>query len=217
MTFEEFHKKQTTLPYFDELISKIDNEYTSSVCYPARPNIFRAFSFTNNLNDIKVVILGQDPYFNAGLATGLAFAVPRTAKRPHSLSVIFNELKRQYPDITLNDTTLEPWAKQGVLLMNTILSVRDKAANSHSKLGWHNYTYAVLNELNNANHPIVFIGWGTAAQNDITSTITDPRHLKLFCAHPASLRGGFKGNNHFIDCNEFLKANNMTPINWNLP
>lgn len=199
--------------YKDGLRGFLMEEYTNNTCYPAKENIFAAFRNTP-LNKVKVVILGQDPYHEPGQAMGLSFSVPATEKLPPSLKNIYKELESEFGKCPANgDLTF--WAKQGVLLLNTILSVRKGEAKSHHGHGWESFVENIIKRINEEDRPIVFLLWGKDAQS-FKKYLTNPKHLVLTTSHPSpfSANRGFLGCNHFIEANSFLLNNGITTINW---
>ena len=202
--------------YFLNIVDFIDREYESKTIYPPYDEIFNAFKLTS-INDVKVVILGQDPYHEKGQAHGLSFSTPEGRPIPRSLKNIFKEINNEY-DFPIPDSgCLENWARQGVFLLNTVLTVEEGNANSHSDCGWQIFTDNVIKILNKQNQPIVFLLWGKQAEKK-KELITNPNHLVLITSHPSpfSARRGFFGSNHFKLANEFLKENNIDEINWKL-
>lgn len=215
-SWKEFFEKQKSKPYFAQLTEKLDTEYSTKEIFPPREQIFDAFEKCP-LSNLRVVIIGQDPYHGAGQAHGLAFSVPRGAKIPPSLRNIFAEL---HADLGLEPPphgNLESWAKQGVLLLNSSLTVESGRAGSHASLGWAELTAEVLDFLNNFESPLVFILWGNHAQK-LGQKITNPRHLKIESAHPSPLsaRRGFFGSRPFSKANHFLRGNDLSEIDWNI-
>lgn len=200
--------------YFKELNDYLDNRYKVSKIYPPKDLIFNAFNLTN-YDDVKVIILGQDPYHEEGQAMGLAFSVPLGTKLPPSLKNIFKEIEDEFNILKLNNGDLTYLAKQGVLLLNTILTVEEGKPLSHKNKGWEIFTDNIIKYLNEDNKPKVFMLWGDNAISK-TKLITNPNHLVLTSAHPSPLSAyrGFFNNNHFRLCNEFLKKNNLKEINW---
>lgn len=194
----------------------IEDEYANKTIYPPQDEIFNAFKLTQ-LSDIKVVILGQDPYHEENQAHGLAFSTPDGNPIPRSLSNIFKEINSEYGYEIPSSGCLEKWAKQGVFLLNTVLTVEKSNANSHSKCGWQNFTDNVIKEINKQNQPIVFMLWGKQAEKK-KELLNNPNHTVLVTSHPSpfSARRGFMGCNHFKKANEFLKENNVDEINWKL-
>ena len=208
---EEFKKD-----YFLKIKEFIDDEYSSKTVYPPYDEIFNAFKLTS-LSDVRVVILGQDPYHEEGQAHGLAFSTPHGRPIPRSLKNIFKEINEEYSYPIPESGCLENWAKQGVFILNTVLTVEKGNANSHSKCGWQTFTDNVIKILNNQNQPIVFLLWGKQAEKK-KELLTNPNHLVLVTSHPSpfSARRGFFGSNHFKLANEFLKEKGLDEINWKL-
>lgn len=189
-------------------------EYKEKEIYPAKENIFAAFK-TTSLQDTKVVILGQDPYHNTGQAQGYSFSVPADFPLPPSLKNMYKELEMEYHQPVHRNGDLTDWARQGVLLMNTVLTVEAHKAFSHSKIGWQNFTNEALKKLNEKEGPVVFLLWGNSAIQ-AKKFLTNPHHLILTSAHPSPLSAhrGFFGNNHFRLANEYLVQNGEKPIQW---
>lgn len=208
---EEFQK-----PYFKELLEKVDEEYQHRTIYPPQNKIFSALKLCD-YQDVKVVILGQDPYHGAGQAHGLAFSVMPPTPAPPSLVNIFKELNADLGVTPPNHGCLISWAKQGVLLLNTTLTVRDGQPNSHAGLGWQTFTDAVIQKINNLEKPVVFLLWGANAKSKL-KLIDQSRHLVLCSAHPSPLSAynGFFGCKHFSKANKFLKEQGGEPINWQI-
>ena len=208
---DEFEKQ-----YFKEIKDIVDDEYLKKTIYPAYNDIFNAFKFTD-IDDVKVVILGQDPYHEEGQAHGLAFSTPEGRPIPRSLKNIFKEINAEYDYPIPKSGCLEKWAKQGVFLLNTVLTVEAGNANSHSKCGWQTFTDNVIKILNNLEQPIVFLLWGKQAEKK-KEFLDNPNHLVLVTSHPSpfSARRGFLGSNHFKLANEFLRQNNKKEIDWRL-
>lgn len=208
---DEFEKD-----YFLKISDFIDEEYESKTVYPPYEDIFNAFKLTP-LGNVKVVILGQDPYHEEGQAHGLAFSTPDGRPVPRSLKNIFKEINEEYDFPIPESGCLEKWANEGVFLLNTVLTVVEGEANSHSKCGWQTFTDAVIRILDCQNQPIVFMLWGKQAEKK-KELITNPNHLVLITSHPSpfSARRGFLGSNHFKLANEFLKENNIEEIDWKL-
>lgn len=208
---EEFNK-----PYYKELRAFLKAEYFSRRIYPDMHDIFNALKYTP-YNSVKAVILGQDPYHGAGQAHGLCFSVKKGVAPPPSLVNIFKELQSDLGIPIATHGELTAWAKNGVLLLNTALTVREGLPNSHRGKGWETFTDAVISALNQRNEPIVFILWGANAKAK-ASLITSPIHLKLTAAHPSPLSAynGFFGCRHFSKANEFLIKNGIEPIDWRL-
>ncbi|MBO5713487.1 MAG: uracil-DNA glycosylase, partial [Clostridia bacterium] len=194
----------------------LKKEYATYTVYPKRPNIYKCFQETP-YKDVKVVILGQDPYHEEGQAHGLSFSVPTGKKFPPSLVNIFKELKSDLGYDAPLSGDLTKWAKQGVLLLNTSLTVRQGQANSHKDCGWQWFTDEVIKILSNREEPIVFILWGANARSK-KKFINLDKHFIVESAHPSPLScyNGFWGSKPFSKTNEFLKSVNISPINWNL-
>lgn len=208
---DEFEKE-----YFKDLLVKVDEEYNKYKVYPPKGKIFAAL--TNcDINDVKVVLLGQDPYHEEGQAHGMCFSVMPGVEAPPSLKNIYKELNSEYGYEAPNHGYLMSWSKQGVLMLNTTLTVRAHMANSHSGFGWQKFTDRVISEVSKQNKPVVFILWGRNAINK-RPLIDESKHLVLTSAHPSPLSAyaGFFGNNHFKKTNEFLVKNNRGEINWKI-
>jgi len=208
----EFEKE-----YYLKLRQFLINEYRTRRIYPKADDIFNAFHLTP-LNKVKVLILGQDPYHNEFQAHGLCFSVmPEQKDIPPSLQNIYKELHSDLGCYIPNNGYLVKWAEQGVLLLNTVLTVRAHQANSHKGLGWENFTDAVIKAINELDRPIVAILWGRPAQTK-KELLTNPKHLILEAPHPSPLSAsrGFFGCRHFSKTNEFLKTNGMEPIDWQI-
>jgi len=201
--------------YFLKLKAFLTEEREKSRLFPPGSLIFNAFNLTP-FEDVKVVILGQDPYHGSGQAHGLSFSVPKGVKAPPSLVNIFKEIHSDLglPIPTTGD--LEPWAKQGVLLLNATLTVRENQAGSHQNKGWETFTDAVIKTLSDQKEGLVFLLWGNYAKNK-AGLIDASKHLILTAPHPSPLaRGGFFGCRHFSKTNEYLKAQGKEPIDWRL-
>uniref|UniRef100_UPI0015B7CB13 uracil-DNA glycosylase n=1 Tax=Candidatus Fimenecus sp. TaxID=3022888 RepID=UPI0015B7CB13 len=207
---EEFNK-----PYFKNLKNFLLQEYATRTVYPPKSLILNAFDQTP-YDKVKVVILGQDPYYNPGQAMGMSFSVNKGVAVPKSLQNMFKEIA---DDIgrpsAIEGGDLTPWARQGVLLLNTVLTVVAGQPNSHKGMGWETFTDAVINKLNSRNTPTVFLLWGRNAL-DKRALITNPTHLVLTAAHPSPLSAfnGFFGCRHFSKTNEFLRKNGLEEIVW---
>lgn len=202
--------------YYTELNQFVKSEYSDYIVYPSAENIFNSFHFTP-LSKLKVVILGQDPYHKEGQAHGLCFSVKPEVDIPPSLVNIYKELQEDLGCYIPNNGYLEKWAKQGVLLLNTVLTVRAHQANSHQGKGWERFTDAVIQAVNAQDCPIVFILWGRPAQLK-KSMMNNPKHLILEAPHPSPLSSyrGFFGSKPFSKTNEFLSKNNIEPIDWQI-
>lgn len=208
---EEFNKD-----YYRELYNFIKKEYTENVVYPESKNIFSALELTD-IDDVKVVILGQDPYHEPGQAHGLCFSVMPGVKAPPSLENIYKELHDDMGCYIPNNGYLIKWAKQGVLLLNTVMTVKAHMANSHKGHGWETFTDAIISKVNEKDEPVVFILWGSPAQKKIPM-LTNPKHLILKAPHPSPLSSyrGFFGSKPFSQTNDFLVKNGMQPIDWQI-
>ena len=203
-------------PYFSELVKYLHSEKAAGVTvYPPGKDIFRAFELTP-LDKVKVVILGQDPYHGYGQAMGLSFSVPDGVPVPPSLKNIFREIESDIGVIMSGRPNLESWARQGVLLLNAILTVRAGSPTSHGKIGWETFTDAVIRCISNTCDSVVFMLWGNFARSK-RNLIDATRHLVLEAAHPSPLaRGAFFGCKHFSKANEWLSAHGKKPIDWQL-
>lgn len=202
--------------YYLQLRQFLISEYNSRTIYPPMNDIFNALRYTS-YGDVKAVILGQDPYHGAGQAHGLCFSVKKGTPPPPSLQNIFKEINSELGLPIPNHGELTEWAKHGVLLMNTVLTVREGMANSHRGHGWEIFTDRVIELLNDREQPIVFLLWGGNARAK-AKLITNPKHLILQCAHPSPLSAynGFFGCGHFVKANEFLRSQGIEPIDWRL-
>ncbi|MBR3117370.1 MAG: uracil-DNA glycosylase [Bacilli bacterium] len=206
--YEEVNKD-----YFNDILSKVNKLYQEKIIYPPKKDVFNAFRLS--YKDVKVVILGQDPYHGEGEAHGFAFSCLKTPIPP-SLKNIYKEL---YSDLHIQkdmvDGNLLPWVKQGVMLLNTGLTVEKDKPNSHKDIGWHTFTDAVIEKLNEREKPVVFILWGNNAREK-KKLITNPQHLVIESPHPSpfSANNGFFGSKPFSKTNDFLVKNGMTKINW---
>lgn len=208
---DEFEKQ-----YFKDIIEKVDNEYNKHRVYPAKNKIFSCFKLTPFKN-VKVVILGQDPYHGEGQAHGLCFSVMPGVPTPPSLVNIYKEIVDDVGGFVPDNGYLVPWAKQGVLLLNTVLTVREGSPNSHRSLGWEEFTDAVIKKLNDSDHKIVFLLWGNNAKLK-ANLIDTNKHTILYATHPSPLSAthGFFGCKHFSKTNEILTKAGETPINWQI-
>ncbi len=200
--------------YYLKLRAFLAREYRTGTIYPDMYDIFNALKYTPYA-DVKAVILGQDPYHGPGQAHGLCFSVLPGITPPPSLKNIYREIYDEYGTPMPESGELTGWAKQGVLLLNTVLTVRAGMANSHRGMGWEILTDRIISLLNEREQPIVFMLWGANARQK-TALITNPNHLVLTAAHPSPLSAynGFFGCGHFRKCNEFLSANGRQEINW---
>ncbi len=213
MNFKTLYLEEKQKDYFKKLVHFVNEQYRTKECYPPYQDIFNAFRF-KDIDEIKVVILGQDPYHEVNQAHGLCFSILDGNPYPKSLINIYKEL---YDDLKITRSTgnLINWAKQGVFLLNTVLTVEEGKANSHKNQGWEIFTDRVIKELNKDNHPKVFVLWGNDAIRKI-SLIDNPSHLVLTAPHPSPLscHRGFFGSKPFSKINDFLVKNNLTPIDW---
>ena len=209
--FDEWEK-----PYYKELRSFLKEEYKNYTVYPDMYNIFNSLKYTS-FADTKVVIIGQDPYHEPNQAHGLCFSVQKGVEPPPSLKNIYKELNSDIGMEIPAHGELTKWAQQGVLLLNTVLTVRRAQANSHKGRGWENFTDRVIGELNKKQTPVVFLLWGANARKK-AEIITNPIHQKLITVHPSPLSayGGFFGCRHFSKCNEILKSNGLAPVDWTI-
>ena len=203
-------------PYYAQLYRKVSEEYTKYQVFPPAKDILNAFHFTP-LHEVRVVILGQDPYHEEGQAHGLSFSVQPGVKIPPSLENIYQELHDDLGCYIPDNGCLTKWAKQGVLLLNSVLTVRAHQAFSHASFGWQTFTDNVIEILNGQDQPIVFLLWGKQAEKK-KELITNDNHLVLITSHPSpfSARRGFLGCNHFKLTNDYLKKNNIKEIDWKL-
>ena len=203
-------------PYFASLVSFLRNEKAAGkVIYPPGSQIFRAFDLTP-VQNVKVVILGQDPYHGPGQAHGLSFSVPSGVPAPPSLKNIFKEIETDLGVRMSGHPNLESWACQGVLLLNAVLTVRAAEAASHSRIGWQEFTDAVIKYISDNCEGGVFMLWGNFARGK-SELIDHSRHCVLEAAHPSPLaRGAFFGCRHFSQANNYLLSTSRTPINWQL-
>lgn len=208
---DEFEK-----PYFKELISFVEDEYKNYVIHPDKEDIFNALKYTD-YKDVKVVIFGQDPYHGENQAHGLCFSVKKGVDVPPSLKNIYKELQMEMGLSIPTHGCLEKWAKQGVLLLNSALTVRDGLANSHKNKGWEKVTDRIVSLLNDRPEPIIFLLWGNDAKKK-EEIITNPQHIILTAAHPSPLSAsrGFMGCGHFAKVNNILKAMNKTEVDWQI-
>ena len=216
-SWDELLKDEFKKPYYLKLRQFLINEYRSQVIYPNMYDIFNAMKITS-YEDVKVVIIGQDPYHGENQAHGLSFSVKKGIAPPPSLVNIFKEIKS---DVGVDNSgkhgELTKWAEEGVLLLNSCLTVRAGKANSHRGMGWENFTDDVIRLLNQREKPMVFMLWGANAKAK-AQLITNPAHLVLTAAHPRPLSAynGFFGCKHFSKANDFLVKNGMTPVNWSI-
>ena len=212
-SWKTFLDSEFNKPYFKELSNFLHDEYEHKTIYPKKGLVFSAF--TTDLNDVKVVILGQDPYHTPGAAEGLAFSVPSSQPIPPSLINIYKEIDADIGHHQNPTGSLRNWQKQGVLLLNTVLTVEAHKAGSHRGKGWETFTTEVIKYLNETRPHLVFILWGRDARNK-KALIDSSKHLILESPHPSPLSAyaGFFGNHHFSKTNEFLEKNGLKPIEW---
>lgn len=201
---------------YQKLMHFLEEEYSQKTIYPTKENIYTALKLTD-FKDVKVVIIGQDPYHEPNQAHGLAFSVLEGIKLPPSLKNIFKEIESEYGYKMSGTGNLECWAKQGVLLLNNVLTVRNGEANSHKKKGWEYVTDKIVEKLNERDEMVIFVFWGNNAK-DKEKLVTNPKHVILTAPHPSPLSAyhGFFGCNHFLRINEILKENHKEEINWKL-
>lgn len=205
---EEYNKD-----YYKNMIEYLNKEYNEKEIFPLKSNIFKAFSLTD-FDNVKVVILGQDPYHGVDEANGLAFSVNENVKLPPSLKNIFKELESDL-NIKNDNGDLSNWAKQGVLLLNTVLTVVKDTPASHKNIGWEIFTDEIIKIVNEKKEPVVFILWGNFARSK-KKYITNPKHLIIESTHPSpfSCNNGFFGSKPFSKTNDFLRKNNIKEIDW---
>lgn len=209
-------KEEFAKDYFQELLTYIKKEYQTKTIYPKQTEIFKAFRNTS-YQDIKVVILGQDPYHGVNQAEGLSFSVKIGVQKPPSLQNIFKELQDDLGCPIPSNGSLVPWTEEGVLLLNTVLTVEANKPASHKNLGWERFTDEVIKEINKKETPVVFILWGSFARSK-KSLITNPIHYIIESAHPSpfSAYNGFFGSKPFSKANHFLESKGIKPIHWEI-
>ena len=214
-SWKEFLKPEFEQPYFVSLMQSVEQEYERNICFPPKELIFNAFNQFDE-NDLKVVIIGQDPYHGTGEANGLCFSVNDGIRIPPSLRNIFAEINTEYDRLFFPTTgNLVPWAKQGILLLNATMTVRKDIPNSHKKLGWQAFTDSVIQKISADKEQIVFLLWGSFAQKK-APLIDSKKHLVLQCGHPsfANVHKKWYSNNHFIETNHYLQRNGKKPVDW---
>jgi len=213
-SWKQFLDVEFKKDYFQELLRFIENEYQTKTVFPPQSEIFSAFDYCD-LDNLKVVIIGQDPYHGKGQANGLCFSVKQDVKIPPSLRNIFKELINEYPDYCPWSGDLTHWAKQGVLMINATFTVLEKQPGSHQGKGWEKFTDAVIKLISEKKENIVFVLWGAFAQKK-AELIDSDKHYILQSAHPSpfSAHRGFLGNNHFRLINEYLASKNKKEIIW---
>lgn len=214
--WKELLEPEFDKPYFKELRRKVNNEYELYPCYPAPENIYRALNETP-YEKTKCVLIGQDPYHGPGQAIGLSFAVRKGISLPPSLKNIYKELEDDLGIKPPSHGDLTKWAKEGVLLLNAVLTVREKSPNSHRGFGWEQFTDRIIELLNEKQEPVVFLLWGRNAQEK-ARLVTNKHHLIIQSAHPSpfSANRGFFGSRPFSRVNAFLKANGLEEIDWRI-
>lgn len=212
-SWKEFLESEFSKPYFKELSSFLHQAYETQTIFPPKPYVFRAF--TTDLQQVKVVILGQDPYHTPGAAHGLAFSVPDSQPVPPSLVNIYKEIDAEYGQHANKTGNLKSWQDQGVLMLNNVLTVEAHKAGSHRGKGWETFTEATVKYLNAQCEHLVFLLWGRDARSK-KPLIDAQKHLILESPHPSPLsaHAGFFGNGHFRKANEFLATHQLTEINW---
>ena len=215
-SWEKAMKPEFSKPYYRKLFLTVNQEYRTATVYPPAGDIFNAFHFTP-LDQVKVVILGQDPYHEPGQAHGLSFSVKPGIEIPPSLVNIYQELHDDLGCYIPDNGYLVKWAKQGVMMLNTVLTVRAHQANSHRNIGWEEFTDAAIRVLADQDRPMVFILWGRPAQKK-AEMIYNPKHLVLKSPHPSPLSAyrGFFGSRPFSKTNRYLEENGIEPIDWQI-
>ena len=214
-TWAPILQEQVSKDYFKSLNSFVDKAYRNATCYPAKEDIFKALQQTC-FNDLRVVIIGQDPYHDKGQANGLSFSVKDTVAHPPSLKNIFKELERDLGIAIPKSGNLERWATQGVLLLNATLTVAAHKPASHQRKGWETFTDAIISEISTHKNGVVFLLWGGFAKKKAKKIDVSKHHI-LSSGHPSPLsanRGYWFGNKHFSLTNEYLVSQGKTPINW---
>ena len=214
--WDEILKEEFSKDYFQNLIKFVEEEYKTKTIFPPQNEIFNAFRYTS-YEEIKVVILGQDPYHGEHQAQGLSFSVRNEVGRPPSLQNIFKEIESDLGITISKNNSLIPWAKEGVLLLNAVLTVEKDKAASHKEQGWEKFTDAVIKKINEKETSVVFILWGAYARSKKT-LITNPIHYIIESPHPSpfSAYNGFFGSKPFSKTNTFLESKNIKPINWQI-
>ena len=214
-SWKKFLEKEFNSNYFQNIIKNTKEEYSKFICFPKGNNIFRAFDECP-FQKLKVIIIGQDPYHGDNQANGLCFSVNNGIDNPPSLKNIFHELNNNIIENKRENSDLVDWSNQGVLLLNSVLTVRRKFPGSHRYIGWETFTDNVIKTISKKKKNLVFMLWGNYAKNK-EKHIFDNKHLILKSGHPSPLsanKGYWFGNNHFIKCNEFLINNKISPIKW---
>ena len=216
-TWDKFLNEEFQKPYFKELSEFLKREYRTKTIYPPKKEVFSSFYFTD-MDKVKVVIRGQDPYHEPGQACGMCFAVKPGVRLPPSLQNIYKEIQDDLGiPMNYNNGYLVKWAKQGVLLINSVMTVEKGRANSHAGHGWETFTNNVIEKINTLDQPVVYLLWGNNARQK-KRLITNPKHLILETVHPSplSVYRGFFGCRHFSKANDFLVRNGAEPIDWRM-
>ncbi|GGA21328.1 uracil-DNA glycosylase [Paenibacillus physcomitrellae] len=215
--WDDVLQEELEQPYFQELMAWLNHEYAEHMVFPPRPFLFQAFQLTP-FHQVKAVIVGQDPYHKLGQSHGLSFSVLPGVRIPPSLHNIYKEMSADLNIPVPLTGTLTPWAEEGVLLLNSILTVREGIPNSHQGKGWERFTDAVISKLNEGPQPLVFMLWGNYARRK-GAIIDARRHEIIASAHPSPLsaRHGFFGSRPFSRCNAFLSSHGRSPIDWRIP
>ena len=213
-SWDEFLNNEFKQKYFIELSSFLKQQYQNEIIYPQKTDVFNAFLYTD-LDKVKVVILGQDPYHQPNQAMGLAFSVNKNVALPASLKNIYKEISNQLHVKMSDNGCLIKWARQGVLLLNTVLTVKKDCPNSHKDKGWEIFTDHVIEYVDKQKQPMVFMLWGNNAKSKM-NLLKNKSHLVLTAAHPSPLSAyhGFFGNNHFVLANQYLTKNGLEKIDW---
>lgn len=216
MDWKTITEAEARKPYFQNLMAAVEKEYREQECFPPFDKIMNAMALTP-LDAVKCVIVGQDPYHTPGQAMGLSFSIPKGRPLQPSIQNIYKELQDELGIPPAPHGDLTAWAKQGVLLLNAVLTVRSRQPASHQNIGWEKYTDAILTAVNEKPEPVVFMLWGRYAR-DKARFLNNPAHLVLESAHPSpySADKGFFGNGHFKRCNQFLADKGVAPINWTI-
>lgn len=214
--WDEVLKEEFSSPEYASLREFLKREYSNYTVYPDMYDIFNSMKYTS-FNDVKVVLLGQDPYHNEGQAMGLSFSVPRGMDRPPSLVNMYKELNAELGVPISNSGDLTGWARQGVLLLNAVLTVRAHQANSHKGKGWEFFTDSIIKKISDRKQGVVFLLWGANARSK-KPLIDSKKHLVLECAHPSPLSAfnGFFGCGHFKKANDYLIKSGKAPIDWSV-
>lgn len=212
--WDDMLSDELSLPYLDKLWAFLHEEYATKQIFPKKSHVFNALKYTS-FSDTRVVIIGQDPYHGAGQANGLCFSVNDGVRVPPSLGNIYKEISDEYGTPIPKSGNLSAWAHDGVLLLNTCLTVRSGEPKSHSHMGWERFTDKIIDLLSHKSSPLVFLLWGADAAKKAAFVSSDT-HLTLTSSHPSplSVYRGFSGSGHFKKCNDFLIAHNARPVNW---